>query len=86
MLCVYEIVVKVSPVLRLLHLAAACSCGILLDRKRIKIESPGYSSRDDYPNNSKCVWVIKAPAGKVRIYPKEVLVTVVVFPLFAVTC
>ena len=84
MLCVYEIVVWVSPVLRLVHFAAACSCGILLDRKKIKIESPGYSSRDDYPNNSKCVWVIQAPEGKVCISPKEVIFTVIILSLLPV--
>ncbi|KAI0210290.1 Chymotrypsin-C [Lamellibrachia satsuma] len=53
----------------------ACSRGITLDEKKIKIESPGLSSHKDYPNDSKCVWIIKAPAGKavkVKVYHLDI--------------
>lgn len=67
---------KNLPILIRLCLAPACSCGIILDEKKIKIESPGYSDRDDYPNDSKCVWIIKAPAGKVCTLAQSVFFNV----------
>ncbi|KAI0238838.1 Plasminogen [Lamellibrachia satsuma] len=53
----------------------ACIRGITLGEKKIKIESPGWSSREDYPNDSQCVWIIKAPAGKavkVKVYHLDI--------------
>ncbi|KAI0238021.1 hypothetical protein LSAT2_011342 [Lamellibrachia satsuma] len=43
----------------------ACNCGVILEYKRIRIESPGYTSHDDYPNDSNCVWILRAPRRRV---------------------
>ena len=47
-------------------ICTACTDGgVALSGSMGVIKSPGFRSRQEYPNDSRCVWIITAPSGKV---------------------
>ena len=58
-------VVNISVLSNVFICTACTDGGAALSGSTGVIKSPGYLSREDYPNASRCVWIITAPSGKV---------------------
>ena len=58
-------VVNISVVSNVFICTACTYGGAALSGSTGVIRSPGFLSSEDYPNDSRCVWIITAPSGKV---------------------
>ena len=58
-------VVNISVSTNVFICTACTDGGAALSGSTGVIRSPGFRARQDYPNDSRCVWIITAPSGKV---------------------